>query len=300
MSIVTEFFSVSVMCKVPYDDQYELYEDRGFIMMPENNQTTGKLTRLVISCHGAGGSVHTDDAQIINHPLTKYLLANGYAVMDMAGLPMEYCKKYGIDYFNNIGGPIAMDSYVKGYQYCIGKYPLHKEVLIHGASMGGISSTNLVLSKRIPILAQTGFCPVLDTYNEIYLKPWSDGLPREALGKIYSLDKNEDGSYQYDENKIHPYNPMKNSLISQYPAPVRFWHSVNDHVVSHKVTEEFIRMLRENGADANVTLLPDGYHEPQDYGPGVTNPGGNIIYNGSTLFITEAIDGAFRFLNQFR
>ena len=52
---------------------------------------------------------------------------------------------------------------------------------MHGASMGGISSTNLVLSGKIPVLVQTGFCPVLDTYNEIFLHPWSNGLPKTAL-----------------------------------------------------------------------------------------------------------------------
>lgn len=300
MNIVTEFFTVTVRCKVPYSDEYEPYEDRGFIMLPESYRPEGEPTRLVISCHGAGGSVHTDDAQVLNQTMSKYLLANGYAVMDMAGLPMEYCKKYGIDYFNNIGGPIAMDSYEKGYQYCIGKYHLRREVLIHGGSMGGISSTNLVLSGRIPILAQTGFCPVLDTYNEIFLNPWSGGLPKVALGKIYSLEQDGEGDYRYDEEKIRPYNPVTNPLTAHYPVPVRFWQSVNDPTVSPEVTEAFIRRIRENGADAGLNLLPDGYHEPQDYGPAVKEPGGNILFDGAPLFITEAIDGAFRFLDQAR
>lgn len=293
-----EFFSVNVRCRVPFAAEYETYEDRGLLLLPETYRADGEPTRLVISCHGAGGSVHTDDAQIINHTLTKYLLANGYAVMDMAGLPLAYCKKYQIDYFNNIGGPIAMDAYYLGYRHCIEAYNLKKEVLLHGASMGGISSTNLVLDGRIPVLAQTGFCPVLDTYNEIYLHPWSGGLPREALGKLYSLDRDENGQYLYEEGRIAPYNPMTHPKLKHYPIPVAFWQSVNDLTVSPRVTEEFVRILKENGASVSLDLLPDGGHEPQDYGPAVSENAGNIRANGSELFVTEAVEGAYRFLTQ--
>lgn len=55
--------------------------------------------------------------------------------------------------------------------------------------MGEISSTNLVLSGKIPVIAHSAFCPVLDTYNQIFLHPWSGGLPKIAFGKIYKLDR---------------------------------------------------------------------------------------------------------------
>ena len=305
MKTQTIFFAVPVSCqvpaacRVPFSDAYETYEDRGVLLLPETYCETGEPTRLVISCHGAGGTVYENDAQIIGHTLTKYLLANGYAVMDMAGLPLAFCEKYGIDPFNNIGGPIAMDAYERGYRYCTETYHLKKEVLLHGASMGGISSTNLVFSGRVPVLAQTGFCPVLDTYREIFLHPWSGGLPRTALGKLYALDADADGQYRYEEEKISPYNPMANPMREHYPVPVRFWQSVNDRTVSPTVTEEYVRILKENGADAALTLLPDGGHEPQDYGPAVENPAGSVRFDGAELKITEAVEGAFRFLTGF-
>ena len=65
----------------------------------------GKPVRLVINCHGAGGTVTTDDSQVEHQALTQYLVANGFAVMDVNGLPREYAEKHGIDIRNNIGSP---------------------------------------------------------------------------------------------------------------------------------------------------------------------------------------------------
>jgi len=286
-------FSCNVSCKVPYQNQYEIYEDMGVLMLPDAYCSEGKATRLVISCHGAGGSVDTDDAQVCNQTLTKYLLANGFAVMDMAGLPHLFCEKYGIDYFNNIGSPIAIDSYTAGYEYCISHYNLKTDVLIHGASMGGISSTNLVLSRRIPILVQTGFCPVLDTYEEIFLHPWSNGLPKIASEKIYSLEKNK-----YDEAKIAPYNPLSNEKTKHYPVPVYFWQCADDNIVSIETTKAFADMVN-GGGTAKLTVLPAGGHEPQLFGDFIANPSGNTMFDGEKLHITQAVEGAFKVLNQY-
>lgn len=291
MTVIT--FSCNVSCKVPYQNKYETYEDIGVLMLPDTYSSENKATRLVISCHGAGGSVDTDDAQVCNQTLTKYLLANGFAVMDMAGLPHSFCEKYGIDYFNNIGSPIAIDSYVAGYEYCISNYNLKTDVLIHGASMGGISSTNLVLSGRVPILVQTGFCPVLDTYEEIFLHPWSNGLPKIALEKIYSLEENK-----YDESKIAPYNPMSNEKVKHYPVPVYFWQCADDNVVSIDRTKTFVDMVNCDGT-AKLTVLPAGGHEPQLYGDFIANPSGNTLFGKEKLLITQAVEGAFKVLNQY-
>ena len=156
-------FSIPVECALPYSNNIKIYNDDGIILFPDSYSDDGAATRLVISCHGAGGTVTTNDSQIESQTLTKYLLANGYAVMDVNGLPYEFADEFGIDIRNNVGSPIAIQSYIKAYWYCIENFNLHKEVCVHGGSMGGISSTNLVLSGKIPVLVQTGFCPVLDT-----------------------------------------------------------------------------------------------------------------------------------------
>ena len=242
----THRFKINISCSLPCDSvqNEELYEDNGFIILPDSYSEDGAPTRLVISCHGAGGTVTTDDSQIEHQALTQYLVANGYAVMDVNGLPEAYAAKNGIDLRNNIGSPIAVACYVEGYRYCMAHFNLLSEVFVHGASMGGISSTNLVLHGNIPVIAHSAFCPVLDTYNEIFLHPWSGGLPKTALGKIYCLDKDENGEYIYDEAKMLGYNPAKNPKAENYPVPLKFWHCLDDPVVSYDVTKKFVASSR--------------------------------------------------------
>ncbi len=288
------FFTTSVKCKIPYKNEYKYFKDDGVLLFPDSYRDNGKPTRLVISCHGAGGTVTTDDAQIVGSTMTKYLLANGYAVMDVNGLPSDFAKEFDINIKNNIGSPIATDSYVKAYNYCIENYNFYKEVFVHGGSMGGISSTNLVLSGKIPVIAQTGFCPVLDTYNQIYMHPWSNGLPKFALGILYSLSKDNNGEYIYDENAVLGCNPMTNKKI--HPCPVLFIHGIDDDTVNPNSTIEYIKRAKSQGVDANVIILPGGKHEPQMYGDGLKNTLGISCFKGVELKITYAIEEVFKFI----
>ena len=121
----------TIRFKIPVDcssyikgKQNGIYYDYGMIVLPDNYTETGKPTRLVISCHGAGGTVTTNDSQVEAQTLTKYLVANGYAIMDVNGLPFDFAKEYGIDVKNNIGSPIAIQSYVKAYNYCMENFNL--------------------------------------------------------------------------------------------------------------------------------------------------------------------------------
>jgi hypothetical protein len=280
-------------------DAEELYEDNGFIILPEQYSKTGVPTRLVVNCHGAGGAVTTDDSQVEHQVLTQYLVANGYAVMDVNGLPQAYAKKYGIDIRNNIGSPIAIRSYVKAYHYCMEHFNLKPGVFVHGASMGGISSTNLVLSGCIPVIAHSAFCPVLDTYNEIFQHPWSGGLPKHAMGKIYGFKISDDDEYIYDESKLSGYNPTRNTKSICYPVPVKFWHCQDDPTVSYQITKEFVERIKEHGGIASLRSFSHGGHEPQLVGDPIANPCGSTTYGEVELQIYPAVEEAFIWIRNF-
>ncbi len=307
MAISKHRFSILVNCNIPWVDERtdrvqdfeKLYEDRGFIILPDSYTETGDPTRLVIICHGAGGSVDADDAQVEHSPLMEYLVANGYAVMDVNGLPYKYAEERGIDIRNNIGSPIAIRSYVKAYHYCMDHYNLKPDVFVHGGSMGGISSTNLVLSGQIPVIAHSAYCPVLDAYNEIFLHPWSKGLPKVAMGKIYELDTDENGEYIYDADKLAGYNPAANKKAEVYPVPVKFWHCVDDHVVSFAVTEKFVNTIKKNGGVAYLRAFPYGKHVPRRVGELVKEPCGIHTFEGREIEITPAVEEVFIWIRNF-
>lgn len=285
--------------KTAVDIEGHTYYDCGLIALPDSYTETGEPTRLIVNCHGAGGTVTTDDSQIEQQMLTKYLLANGYAVMDVNGLPEKFAELKGIDIRNNIGSPIALQSYIKAYYYCVDKFNLKKEVFVHGGSMGGISSTNLVLSKALPVIAQSGFCPVLDTYNQIFLNPWCGGLPKTALGKFYNLDKDENGEFIYDEEKIAGHNPMgkcvkiEDKECVSYPVPVKFWQCEDDTTVRIDSTKRFVAAIKNAGGIAELRTFPTGGHEPQLYGNPIENPTGKDEWRGEKINITPAVEEAF-------
>lgn len=300
-------FSVWVNCNLPDDNQItdklqdteQLYEDYGFIILPDTYSENGSATRMVINCHGAGGTVSTDDSQVEHQALTQYLAANGFAVMDVNGLPQKYADENDIDIRNNIGSPIALRSYVKAYQYCLKNFNIETAVFVHGGSMGGISSTNLVLSGAIPVVAHSAFCPVLDTYNQIFLHPWTNGLPKFALGKIYGFDTDEEGNYIYDEAKLCGYNPAKNKKAELYPVPVKFWHCADDDVVSYEVTRKFVDTAKANGVPAYLRTFPYGGHEPQLVGELVENPCGISVFEGNPIEIRPAVEEVFIWIRNF-
>ena len=300
--ITVHRFSVSVNCGL---SGKEVYDDSAVLMLPSSYTEDGEPTLLVISCHGAGGSVDTDDAQIEGQVFTKYLLANGYAVMDVNGLPRAYADIAGVDIRNNIGSPIALQSYVKAYQYCVERFNLRREVFVHGASMGGISSTNLVLSGLVPVIAQSGFCPVLDTYGQIFLHPWSNGLPKTALGVFYGLEKDSEGELIYDEEKVRGFNPMGRCETKDgkeyvsYPVPVKFWQCEDDSVVSIDTTKRFVAAIKNAGGEAYLRVFDKGGHEPQDYGAPVELPSGRCVIDGKTLEVKAAVEEAFSWLKSF-
>ena len=293
-------FRVPVFCGTR--ETGAVYEDDGVLLLPPSYRADGTPTTLVINCHGAGGTVSTDDSQIEGQAITKYLLANGYAVMDVNGLPAAYSADAGIDIRNNIGSPVAMESYVKAYHYCVESFNLRREVLVHGGSMGGISSTNLVRTGKLPVIAHTSFCPVLDTYNEIVLHPWSDGAPKHALGIFYGLEKDAAGEWIYDAEKIAGYNPMEDlrtedgTEVLSYPVPVKFFQCEDDGLVDIAVTKRFVAAVNAAGGTAQLCTYPDGGHEPQDWGDPVSDPVGCNTLNGEPIVIRPAVEGVFTFL----
>ena len=90
-------FTVEVNCAPMYisednlgpefADGVDMYTDYGVLIFPESYTDTGKKTRLVISAHGGGGTVSADSSQAEYQSISQYLVANGYAVMDVNGLP---------------------------------------------------------------------------------------------------------------------------------------------------------------------------------------------------------------------
>ena len=149
------------------------------------------------------------------------------------------------------------------------------------------------------MIAHSAFCPVLDTYHEIFLHPWSGGLPREALGKIYGLEKDATGAYIYDEQRLCGFNPAQSQKAACYPVPVKFWHCQDDPIVSFAVTRAFVDRIQKGGGVAYLRALPYGGHEPQLVGEPIAQPVGNTAFEGQELKITPAVEEVMLWIRRF-
>jgi pimeloyl-ACP methyl ester carboxylesterase len=334
----TDHFTVEVNCHsilqdtgnpITLEDEKSLYDDYAMIMLPSTYKKVGAPVPLVIGCHGAGGDVSVQDSQTERVILYQYLVANGYAVCDCNGFPEAWCQQVGVSKLNNIGSPIAMECYIKMYQYIIQHYNVQHKVLVCGGSMGGISSTNLVLSGAIPVVAHGINCPVLDAYNQIFLHPWSGGLPKTAMGVVYGFEKDSNNNLVYDEEKLRGFNPTTNGMesynsagnrvtsvgaynfttkqlngetVTEYkyhPCPLKIWHCENDGTVAYACSERFVRAIRNAGGNAVLRSLITGGHGPLETGDVLETPSGNVNYRGKTLSIKPVIEETFMFFERY-
>lgn len=322
-------FTVEVNCApmyIPEDnlgpeffDDYQPYTDYGVLIFPESYTDHGKKTRLVISAHGGGGTVSADSSQAEYQSISRYLVANGYAVMDVNGLPEQYALEHGnLRLQDSVGSYIAIQSHIKAYNYAMDNFNFYPEVFLVGISEGGITTTNIVLHTHIPVLAQAGWSPVLDTYNQIWMDPWpwcSVNGPGAVLATVYGFELNPESTstkdrlkWIYDEKKIMGYNPMKCNVVTgpdgleyrYYRAPVKFWHCMDDETVRYEPTEAFIKSIQNAGGTAYLKLYETGGHETAYVGDPVPNPMGNTIaYDGTEIEIKPVCEETYLFFKRF-
>lgn len=295
-------------------DAENIHTDYGIIIFPKTYTDCGKKTRIVIHCHGGGGKVDATTSQLENQPITQYLIANGYALMDVNGLPQTFASENGLRIQDSVGSYIALQSYHKAYDYCMEHFNLEPEVFIMGISEGGITGANICMEGVIPVRAHAAWSPVLDTYNQVFLHPWyARSGPAKNLSIIYGFDpiettsKNDNQKWTYDEDKVRGYNPTTNHTITidgvsykKYPCPVKFWHCLDDSTVAYSGTENFIQAVKNAGGIAYLRTFETGGHEVKLIGDPIENPVGATEYiDGSIIEVKVAMDETLLWFRRF-
>lgn len=265
-------------------DSEKIVADNGVLLLPESYSAKGKPTRLIIACHGAGGGVTPTGSQLENGITAKYLASLGYAVMDMNGLAIE-----------NIGGPTAIQCYLKGYNYVLDHYNIIRDgVFVTGGSMGGVTSNNLVYFGSLPVLAQAAFCPLLDIYSGGWMHPWYP-TTRTEIAHWYNFDGYIEGQPykgEYQPDKVKGFNPILNRVIEIsgakykiHPVPYKVWQGNRDPMVSYQTTLDFITYIKNAGGYAELRTFDAISHEPQDLGPDL----GKFKYLGKEYGLKPAV-----------
>lgn len=140
-------------------DSQVFENDKGRIYLPATYSQYGKPTRLIIHCHGASqnynnGTVFPASSM---HITLDYLLAKGYAVMDVNGMPGTH------NFFaTTSGNPVALRSYIKAYDWVMNNFNLYKEIFVVGISAGSIPALQISNLDIIPVLASATYCGIMD------------------------------------------------------------------------------------------------------------------------------------------
>ncbi len=147
-------------------DTVNIQFDHGILALPSTYTADGEPTRLIIFCHGAGKHIGSNATSFPSGDYgidPNYWLSEGYAVMDMDGMPdtvedLHWCL------------PIAYQCYLAAYKFVIDNYNLRKDgVFLGGRSLGGGMALTIMSYSDIPVLACCPFAPYFpDIINSFY------------------------------------------------------------------------------------------------------------------------------------
>lgn len=137
-------------------DAVNIQFDNGMLALPSTYKADGTPTRLIIFCHGSakhitpGQTAWPTDAYGVD---PTYWLSEGYAVMDMDGLPDDTTTPHWCS-------PVAYNCMLAAYRHVIANYNICKDgVFLGGRSLGGAMALTIMALEHIPVIACCPFAP---------------------------------------------------------------------------------------------------------------------------------------------
>ncbi len=156
------------------------YTTYGLLKLPSSYKNTGKPTPLLVFCHGYSGhyaSTSTEIASTSNLNV-DYLLAEGFAVMDMDGNPLSINKPHACS-------SMGIECYIKGIKWVQDRYNVTKHVYLAGHSMGGMMAMLLsTIGNAFQIKAVCAFAPATSIIQLMQLHPED----RDAMANYYGFE----------------------------------------------------------------------------------------------------------------
>ena len=308
---VTNAIDAGTTSMLEQQDNISTAIDYGMLMLPTTYTQTGAPTRLVIGCHGGGGTVDAFTSQTETYDIYKYLVSQGYAVMDVGGLPHTFAQNNRMDRNRVMGSYIAASSYDIAYRHVISKYNIAQDgVFINGGSNGGLTSFSIAKHTNIPIIAMSGMSPLISMADNAWLLPSVGGTYSWATAygnrlniiKLYGMSDPEVwtggvldvtasqsnlSAAIYEPDKVYGFDPYTDGVYLnassqaciQFNIPYKAWSPVDDPVVYHPIVSEFINRLKRGGSFAVLRTMSSGGHAPESAGATI----GTFTYLNTTI-----------------
>ena len=242
-------------------DREEWAECRAVLCLPDSYRETGEPTQLILACHGAGTTVDREKLFSGGIGGTLSCIDAGYAALDIDGSEPDGLTK---------GCPEHLFAMYKAYLYVIKHYNLTEKVLVHGASMGGMTATNFACMFPSIVLALGLYYPRMN------MKSFTTADGHFCLGTWDKTKINADGTTTRDrimehfhmdggwnEERVIGFEPYDNRSFTNQrgekvvipPCPIKIWHGTIDTVVDPVISQEYVKAVRRGGCYAELRMI---------------------------------------------
>lgn len=249
---INRTFSDNSGTALTVQDGTSTYNDNCVIQLPSTYRAHGRKTRLVIYGHGSGQTVSAVDWDGWNYLITDSLKNNGYAILNCNGGQNSY----------NFGGIQCMQSLEKGYEYAIQNYNLYEDVFLLGMSMGGLTALNFANWHQSKVKAVALLAPVVDIYNQAWLKPWAN-YTKPGIGYAFNFPD----TTTWCADCVVGYNPIKRNwsisgtdTLVNISTPLKIWMPKTDNIVDANYTINYSRYVKNAGGYVELRLLNSSDH----------------------------------------
>ena len=259
------YFSVKINKDFPTNGTTQTCEDTEtladipcVLKLPATYTQNGTPTKLIMTCHGAGGSVSNNS--ISSAGGHECIINGGFAWFDVNG---------SCDNSEHMSGIRALEAYKKAYDYIIKNYNIDPNILVHGRSMGGLTALNFTY--HFPSIVSACACvyPVTDLYNQAWLRPWSSTCKQNMAIEYNFNDKTGNA---FEEDKVIGFNPIKNNTFTisdnaytNFPVPLKIWHGLADTTVRIDESRKLVSAIKNYGGRASIREIEGMAHTLSDW-----------------------------------
>lgn len=217
---VEEYFTVEVSGRNPYVvdstakadvDHDKLYKDDCHFVAPAvPGGAPLKLVTLFVGGAGVKMNPPHSDSMYSYMSMGEVLNSLGYAVLNAAGLPSEYCTDHGMA---KPGGAqcmnwMAIESFRRAYDYVRSKYRIDESgVFVYGESQGGGCAENIVEMSGVPIRCTALDAPSISMqYHQVFRVARRNAMVQQVLKALYGID--DMASYRANQPKVAILDPF--------------------------------------------------------------------------------------------
>lgn len=232
----------------------EEYVDVDCILsLPVLYTPSGKASKLLMMCHGAGKGVSEWKEHEGYKAIVKKFNNRGYAVFDCNGFKND---ALGCSFWGERRG---VEAWRKAYQYVVNNYNVEEAFSIYAFSMGGLTAMNLAFSNFPNIKCIALGSPVLNLRA-----CWEDSSVREVLKLLYGMGD------AWDESKVVGCNPYNNIVVQNYKKycfknlpPIKIWYgsTENLHGVNKEYAFDMVTAITNAGGYAEYREVNEAGHD---------------------------------------